>query len=272
MNKKMEKLARKLAPKIAARMGKLTPAFPAYVMNALISAELSFRLQGGCGNMIEVHTTEDGMFLTPMPEDVQSIGDIQSHLQCVIEAKPGVSSASFACVSAPEGEVRSLICLFLIGVPRNVLHVMTAPITGPRTLGEWSITKCHKVRTGNVMPRVITALRKCRHSLLSVSNSDRSEHVCLLIDEGKYSHAQIDEIEASPSKAIQRMMEMVDENIDGGPDLVVTAIDEGDCKERNQQTAVWGFGFIGGKIVPVESQDFSDLASLFNMADDSESV
>jgi hypothetical protein len=261
----MEKLARK----IAARLEKLPKEFPQYVKHALISAELSFRLQGGCASIIEVHTTEDGMFLSPMPSEAQSFEDIQSHLQCVIGAKPGVSSASFAYVSDPQGEDRSLTCLYLIG---NVLHVMTAPITGPRALGEWSIEKYNQAIVGNFVPRVITALRKCRHAFFSLSTSDRSEHVCLLIDGGEYSHAQINEMEARPTEAIQRMMEMVDANIDGGPDLVVTAIDEGECNERCQQKAVWGFGYIGGKIVPVDSQDFSDLASLFNMADDSESV
>lgn len=272
MNKKMKKLARKLAPEIAARLEKLPPAFPGYVKHALISAELSFRLQGGCANIIEVHTTEDGMFLSPMPEDVQSIGDVQSHLQCVIEAKPGVSSASFAYVSVPEGESRSLICLYLSGLPRFVLHVMTAPITGPRTLGEWSVKKYDKARAGNVMPRVITALRKLRHAFLSVCTSDCSERTVLLMDGGEYVHAEINGVEADPKEALERMVRMIDANIDGGPDLAVTAIDEGDSEEGNQQKAAWGFGYIGGMVVPVESRKagdgIRDLASLFALAED----
>jgi hypothetical protein len=268
MNKKIKRLARRLTPEIAARLDTLPPEFPPYVKHALISAELSFRLQGGCAGVIEVHTTEDGMFLSPMPSEAQSFQDIQSHMQCVVDAKPGVSSASFAYVSVPEDEGRSLICLYLSSVPRFELHVMTAPITGPRTLGEWSVKKYDKARAGNVMPGVISALRKCRHAFLSVCTFDCSERTILLMDGGEYVHAEINGVEADPKEALERMVRMIDANIDGGPDLAVTAIDEGDCEERNQQKAAWGFGYIGGMVV---SDGFKDLASLFALADDAES-
>lgn len=264
MNRKMNRKIEKLATEIKTRLDMLPPEFPEFVKDALTAAELSFRLQGGCADIIEINTTEDGIFLSPMPADIQSFKEIRTHLQSVIEVKPGASSASFAYVGGG-----SLHCLHMSGLSRFLLHFMVAPITGRRTIGEWSIQEFVKPRASNVMPRVIAALRKCRHSFLSVSAFDNSERTIVLFSGSEYVHAEINGVEAEPEKALEKMVRMVDEAIDGRSDLSITALDEGDC-QGGQPKAVWGIGFSGGVMTEVRQIGFADLESLFALADNTE--
>lgn len=240
-------------------------SLPPDAWNARVAAELSFEIQGGCADIVEVYTTDGGKLLLPMPDNILGFDDIRSHLQSVLEVNPEVSSASCAYLTSD-----SLCCLYMTRLPRIVLHVMEAPITGPRTLGEWSIEKIIKARADNVLPRVIAALRQCRHSFLSVCAKDNSERTVVLFGAGESVYSEINGGVAEPEETLEKMLTMVDANIDGGPDLVVTAIDEGDCQEGSQPKAVWGIGYIGGMMVPVEPPGFKDLASLFALSDEPE--
>jgi hypothetical protein len=140
-NKKKNREIRRLAPKVKARMERLGPEFTSRMKTAMAGAELMFRVQGGCAPVVRCNTTEDGEFFTPMPDGVQSSEEIVQFLSDVLDAKPGTISVDFSYTSTPDGGgsidgTERLSCLLMTS---EALYVMSAPITGPRSLGPWEL-------------------------------------------------------------------------------------------------------------------------------------
>ena len=142
----IERRLKRVLPAIKARIEALPSDFPIDVRHSLIEAERKFAAQGGCASVMNVYTTEDGMFLSPVGKDVQSGPEIRLHMFALLDTKPGATAVEFSFKSTPDGggslDGRSTLnCLYMT---RQCLHVMQADITGHRSLGDWSITTVMK--------------------------------------------------------------------------------------------------------------------------------
>jgi hypothetical protein len=97
--------------------------------------------QGGCAGIMHVCTTEDGDFLSPVPEEVQTYGEILDHMKDLLDGKPGAKSVgySFAATNAGEGMAKGEDSLVVVYLTPGCLYRMRAPITGVRSLGRWQM-------------------------------------------------------------------------------------------------------------------------------------
>jgi hypothetical protein len=139
--KKLNRAAKRLTPKVKARMEGLGPEFTSRMKMAMAGAEVMFRMQGGCASVIRSITSEDGEFFTPMPDDVHSNDEIVQFLSEVLDTKPGTISVDFSYTSTPEGggSIDGSERLYCVLMTFEALYVMSAPITGPRSLGPWEL-------------------------------------------------------------------------------------------------------------------------------------
>jgi hypothetical protein len=131
----------RLLPEVQERMKQLPPEFPADVVAPVLGAELMFRGQGGCGAVISVFTTEDGIFLSPVPDNVGSYGEIVGHMRALLDGKPGAKAVafSFAAKNAGPGAAKGAGSLVVDYLTPACLYRMSAPITGARSLGRWQL-------------------------------------------------------------------------------------------------------------------------------------
>jgi hypothetical protein len=141
--KRAKRLAARLFPKVKARIEELGPEFTPAMKAALIGAEMMFRIQGGCAPIVRSLTTEDGEFFTPLPDEVTSHEAIVGFLGDLLNAKPGNLSVAVSYTSTPVGggsadASRTLYCLIMTTMTLNVL---SAAVTGKRSLGRWTLTK-----------------------------------------------------------------------------------------------------------------------------------
>ena len=132
---------KRLLPEVQERMKQLPPEFPADVVGPVFGAELMFRGQGGCAAVMSVFTTEDGEFLSPVPDNVRSYGEIVGHMKALLDGKPGVKAVafSFAATDAEPGSARGAGSLVVDYLTPACLYRMSAPITGARSLGCWQL-------------------------------------------------------------------------------------------------------------------------------------
>jgi hypothetical protein len=134
--KKLKRAAKRLMPKVKARMARLGPEFTPAMKAIIVGAEVMFRVEGGCPPVVRCITTEDGEFLTPMPDELQSNEEVVQFLSDVLEAKPGTISVDFSYGGGSIGGSDRLCCLLMTSA---TLYVMSASITGPRSLGPWEL-------------------------------------------------------------------------------------------------------------------------------------
>jgi hypothetical protein len=132
---------KRLVPEVQGRMKQLPPEFTPELGAAIFGAELMFLGQGGCPDIMHICTTEDGDFLAPVPDDVQTYGEIVSHMKALLDGKPGATAVGFSFVSTDAGGGTtagegSLVVLYLTPA---CLYRMCAPITGARNLGHWQL-------------------------------------------------------------------------------------------------------------------------------------
>jgi hypothetical protein len=132
---------KRLVPEVQERMKQLPPEFTRELASAVFGAELMFRGQGGCADIMEVCTTEDGDFLSPVPEDVQTDGEIIAHMKGLLDGKPGATAVrfSFAAANAGGGTAKGEGSLVVLHLTPACLYRMRAPITGARSLGRWQM-------------------------------------------------------------------------------------------------------------------------------------
>ncbi len=136
-NSQLDEEAKRVLPTVQARLESLPPEFTEDLKTALTGAEMMFRVQGGCAPVMEVWTTEDGTFWSPLPNDVQSYQEILQHMRALLTAKPGVTTVYFSFTSAPQaGRSDTLNCFLMT---HRCLYEMQAEITGGRSLGEWTL-------------------------------------------------------------------------------------------------------------------------------------
>jgi hypothetical protein len=132
---------KRLVPEVQERMKQLPPEFTPALAAAVFGAELMFLGQGGCADIMHVCTTEDGDFLSPVPEEVQTDGEILAHMKDLLDGKPGAKAVgySFAATNAGEGTTAGEAFLVILYLTPACLYRMRAPITGVRGLGRWQM-------------------------------------------------------------------------------------------------------------------------------------
>jgi hypothetical protein len=132
---------KRLVPEVHERMKQLPPEFPPDVSAPVFGAELMFRGQGGCPPVMSVFTTEDGDFLSPVPEAVQRYGEILAHMKDLLDGKPGAKAVGYSltATNAGEGTTTSEAFLVVLYLTPACLYRMRAPITGVRSLGRWQM-------------------------------------------------------------------------------------------------------------------------------------
>ena len=220
---------------------------------------------------MEVFTTEDGSFLSPVTEDVHLGPEIRSHMLALLDTKPGATAVQFSFTSTPAGggsfDGRSTLnCWYLT---RQMLYEMQVDITGHRSLGDWSIRAIPAVTTPNVMPMLISSLKQMDHVFVGVILRDGSKTVRALMDHGVPVHGEIDGNHIDPEAALNFMDEMVQASIEGGPEVIVTAIDEA-AYGADPKHGVYGCAYFGGRLLPVPSDDVADVRVLFENVGDQE--
>jgi hypothetical protein len=132
---------KRLVPEVQERVKQLPPEFTPDLAAAIFGAEWMFRDQGGFPPVLSVFTTEDGEFLSYLPEDLRARGEILGHMKAVLDGKPGAKAVefSFANTSAGEGTAKGEDSLVVLYLTPACLYQMRAPITGVRDLGHWQM-------------------------------------------------------------------------------------------------------------------------------------
>jgi hypothetical protein len=132
---------KRLVPEVQERLKQLPPEFTPELGAAIFEAELMFLGQGGCADIMHVCTTEDGDFLSPVPDDVRTLGEIVGHMKDLLDGKPGAKAVrfSFAAANTGEGTTAGEAFLVVLYLTPACLYRMRAPITGVRSLGRWQM-------------------------------------------------------------------------------------------------------------------------------------
>jgi hypothetical protein len=132
---------KRLVPQVQERMTQLPPEFPPDVAAPVFGAELMFRGQGGCAAVMSVFTTEDGIFLSPVPDNVRTYGEIIAHMKDLLVSKPGAKAVGYSFAAANEGPgmAKGEDSLVVVYLTPGCLYRMRAPITGVRSLGRWQM-------------------------------------------------------------------------------------------------------------------------------------
>jgi hypothetical protein len=139
--RKLKHLYRLIRPRIDA----LPPYFTGEIKEALGSAELMFRYQGGCPPVATVLTTEDGEFLSPLPDGPMNNQQIDERLWDVLLAKPGARAVYTCYTSTPEGggcSANRMGRLYCRCVTMERLYKLHALISKHRTLAPWVCEIC----------------------------------------------------------------------------------------------------------------------------------
>lgn len=114
--------------------------------------------------------------------------------------------------------------------------------------------------TDNILPQIIRKLEELEHAYLGVQLRDGSKHLIVLFDYGQPVHCEVDGKEGDPVACVAAMIALIDDCIETGRHVVITAIDEGNGQEPDTDEKVYSAAYLDGQLVRIDPEALADYS------------